>query len=112
MFVLFLAKPKLLALTKQVELVPNITYVLQCLEISGTTDFLIFTWTKNGHPLKGSSTVTVVTTESSSLLTLTKLQPTDAANYACSVKNAQGQSDFTSTRLIVKGWHISGYSRC
>ena len=105
-------KPKLLELHKQVELVPNVSYVLNCIALSGKN--LVFSWTKDGRPLTGSATVKVDNSESASFLTFTKLQPHHSGTYVCNARvgesRVQEYSTSTSTRLLVKGSvHSYGY---
>ena len=81
----------------------NISYILQCLEITGSTEALTFSWTKDGHRLLPSKNLKIEKSQASSILTFLKLQPQNSGSYECRVKNFQDEIDFTSTRLTVKG---------
>ena len=90
----------------QVQLIPNISYVLQCLEITGNSESLTFSWAKDNHRLLPSNNLKIETSLTSSIVTFLKLQPQNSGNYECRVKNSQDESDFTSTQLLVKGWKL------
>lgn len=98
------AKPKLIHFHRQVELVPNISYVLHCIAQSGKKPIL-FSWQKNGHKLvKVNSNLKLDSPPDSSMssLTFANLQPEDSGMYECRAENTHG-SDLTSTHLLVKG---------
>lgn len=107
-----LAKPKLLDFQQQIQLVPNISYILQCLEITGTSESLTFFWTKDGHRLLPSDNLKIDTSQKSSVITFVKLHPQNTGSYECKVKNSQDESDFTSTKLLVKGLFVSKTCCC
>ena len=97
-------KPKLQGLVKDVELVPNMTFVLTCNPLSGSKPF-VFTWTKDGQKLHNSNDLKIESLESVSLLTIHQLRPNDSGLFQCSATNAFGV-DSTSTTLIVKGFYL------
>lgn len=107
-----LAKPKLLDFNRQIELVPNISYILQCLEITGNTESLTFSWTKDGHRLLPSDNLKIETSQASSIITFLKVHPQNSGSYECRVKNSQDESDFTSTKLLVKGLLLQDGALC
>src|SRR5699024_4552794 len=101
--VLNLAKPKLFELHQQTDLLPNISYVVQCLAHSGSKP-IDFSWTKDGRRLSSTTTTgtRVDQSESMSQLTFDNVQPIDSGHYTCSASNRFGIAT-TSTQLIVKG---------
>ena len=102
-------KPHLLTLSKQIELLQNISYALQCNVLSGSSP-IFFEWTKhNGtQSVKLSSSdqslnrIKIDTYSTFSILALQHLQNTDSGRYTCTARNAFG-SDSTSTNLRIQG---------
>ena len=95
------SKPKLLAFqAKDLSLVSNISYVLQCITTSGSKP-LKFSWTHNNRQIS-SNLVHVENRDSSSFLSFDNLSSRDSGVYSCQVRNAFG-SDTISTNLLIKG---------
>ncbi|KAJ6222590.1 hypothetical protein RDWZM_001135, partial [Blomia tropicalis] len=93
-------KPNLLKHNSQIELVPNISYVLQCISLAGNKP-MVFSWTKNGQAISTDSYMKIDLTDSVSSITFSNLRPEDSGTFECKATNIYG-SDTTSTHLIVK----------
>lgn len=96
----------MLEFNKKIEVVPDISYYLQCIAISGTDESLTFSWAKDGYRLLPNDNLKIESTGPLSVLHIFKLKPFDSGLYECSVNNANGQKDSTSTQLRVKGLSI------
>lgn len=100
-YVSIIEKPKLVPLSKTIELLPMTTHIIVCNAFTGSKP-VFFEWTKNGDKLVQSAKIKVEVIDAISMLTLKNLSKDDSALFTCSAKNALG-TDSTSTQLIVKG---------
>ena len=101
------SKPKLLSISKELDLLENLSFALQCYVLSGSKP-LFFDWFKNGHKLFNSTKVKIDSLNSISTLSLSDLHRDDSGVYSCSVKNAFG-NDSTSTIINIKGFYKSNF---
>ena len=89
-------------LPKQIELLQNMSYVLQCNIQSGSIPTVTFDWNKlpNSAKLIDSSNIKIENFDKFSTLALKNVQSNDSGTYTCNVRNAHG-SDSTSTLLQI-----------
>ena len=103
--VTFAAKLQLLKLPKQIELLQNISYVLQCNVLSAQTT-PTFTWKRGSTTLTNSDKVKIDNLETLSLLKLKNLQRNDSGSYTC-IASSGHSTDSTTTALQILGNFIT-----
>ena len=97
---LFKVKPKLQDWQQRIDLVENISYILQCNVLSGSNVY--FEWSKDNLKVAEDDSIKVDNYKTLSSLSFKSLHRNHSGTYSCRVKNAFG-SDSTSTQLLVKG---------
>lgn len=88
-------------MAKQIELVENISYILQCNALSGTNQ-LDFAWLKDNVPLSDSAQFKVDKYKTLSTLSFKELKRTHSGRYTCRATNRDG-TDSVSSQLLVQG---------
>ncbi|KAH9397795.1 hypothetical protein TYRP_004122 [Tyrophagus putrescentiae] len=95
------AKPKLLEMPKTIELVENMSYILQCNSLSGDGQQLSFHWLKDNVQIDQFK---VDSEKAFSTLSLINLKRNHSGVYTCRAQSTvDGSADSVSSRLIVQG---------
>ena len=96
--------PKLLPVqNNRLVLKENANLQIHCSVQEGSQPYF-FEWQRNGKSLKSGPDVSykIETSDISSIMTIRKIQSSDAGNYTCTVKNAYG-SDWQYSLLTIRG---------
>ena len=97
--------PELVPLAKNLVVEKNQEFSLVCSILRGSQPIKI-QWFKNGVLLRPRNDLSIVSQQSLSVLTFSKVQTNDSANYSCVASNSDG-SNRNYTFLQVKGKIVS-----